>query len=85
LADAGAFHAVPQTATAKATVADRVFGQIQNGKNGGGANGSANGNGVSEKAVGGANGTGKPEKNGNGGAVGAQGSADEKRTHAEST
>ena len=36
----------------KATIADRVFGHIQNGKNGGGANGSANGNGASEKTVG---------------------------------
>ena len=89
----------------KATVADRVFGQIQNGSIRGGAHGGANGNGTPQetggsangdgkaekigggahggangngKADGGANGNGKPEKNGNGGAVGAQGSADEK-------
>jgi len=110
--------------SAKASVADRVFGQIQNGSPRGGADGGANGNGKPQRtAAGGANGNGAPEKasgganggasaeigggaNGNGepeqadggatgngeaqkigdgGAVGAQGSADEKGTHAEST
>jgi hypothetical protein len=52
----------------KANIADRVFEHIQNGGNGGGANG----NGASEKAGGGANGNDASEKNGNGGAVGAQ-------------
>ncbi len=95
----------------KASIADRVFGQIQNGSNRGahgrmemprhnrpvavrmgtarprrlgmGAHmGARNGNG---KPDGGASGNGEAKKIGDGGAVGARGFADKKRTHAEST
>ena len=50
----------------KASVADRVFGQIQNGSNRGGADGGANGNGTPQGIAGGANGNGTPEKTGGG-------------------
>jgi len=54
----------------KASVADRVFGQIQNGSNRGGASGGATGNGQPEKAGAGSNGDGKADKTGDGAARG---------------